>query len=104
MVISEADYKKLSTYLQKIQEILDNIPGKDELYETASRVKCSQIDFGIKRFNTRFMGACYRHDLKTLQDLLSLGKLRFSKTRNVGDELIRRLSDILYDKYGIDNW
>jgi len=104
MVISEADYKKLEIHLQKMQEILDSITCKDELYDVTSKIKCSQIDFGIKRFNTRFMGACYRHDLKTLQDLLSLGKLRFSKTRNVGDELIRRLSDILYDKYGIDNW
>ncbi len=53
---------------------------------------------------TKLNGFFKAHEIVTVDDLVSIGKKRFSEYRGIGVISVRTISDVLNELYGIGSW
>ena len=74
-----------------------------KLYQELDTIPINAITFSKGQFKTRFVGACYVAQIKTIGDLVRYGYSRFLQLRNIGRDTIREVEDFIRCNYNI-NW
>ena len=67
-------------------------------------IPISDLESVLDRYAVMFRNRCKENDIKTVGDILSMGRGSFRALHLVGDKLTRHVSEALADKYGITAW
>lgn len=90
--------------LEKAKEMLAWVIGSKQMDDELDNVNVSELEQYLGMSAVRFRNRCMENGIRTVGELVRIGSAKFRALRLVGGGLVKKLNDILYDKYGVTEW
>lgn len=93
--------------MERTKEMLSWVNGetkKDCAEIDLDSIKVSELEQYLGMSAVRFRNRCMENDIHTVGQLVRIGSNAFRALRLVGGGLVKKLREVLSDKYDVDGW
>lgn len=89
---------------EQMRRAYEWIKEKNDPQKDLDKVSISDMEEGLGMLAVRFRNRCMESDIKTVGELVRLGKTGFRAQKQVGGGLVASVETLLQEKYGVDSW
>lgn len=90
--------------MERMKEMLSWVNGESQEESDLDKISVSELEQYLGMSSVRFRNRCMENGIRTVGQLVRTGSREFRAMRLVGGGLISRLSEVLWEQYGIARW
>ena len=90
--------------LEKAKEMMVWVTGSKQTDDELDNVSVTELEQYLGMSSVRFRNRCMENEIHTVGELVRIGSAKFRALRLVGGGLVKKIGEVLEEKYGVTEW